>query len=233
MKTVAIMQPYFFPYIGYWQLLNAVDEFLVYDDVNYIKGGWVNRNNILLDSKKHLITVPLDKASPFVPINQTRMLKNEKHTTKLIKTLTQAYKNAPHFEEVMPIIQETLFYPSGIISEAIFYSIQLVAKRLGITTKLRLSSSLDKDESLKGQAKVIHILQMLHATTYINAIGGVELYDKKTFADNGITLHFLKTGEIRYPQLGNEFIPFLSMIDVLMFNNVDTIRQQLNQFKLI
>lgn len=144
MKKTAIMQPYFFPYIGYWQLINAVDEFLIYDDVNYIKGGWINRNNILLNSQKHLITLPLEGSSSFVHINQIRTVDNKKNNEKLLKTIEQAYKKAPYFNDIAPIIQETIFHPSDKITDVIFYSIRRVSEYLGIKTKFILSSSLKK-----------------------------------------------------------------------------------------
>jgi hypothetical protein len=233
MKKTAIMQPYFFPYIGYWQLINAVDEFWVYDDVNYIKGGWINRNNILLNSQKHMVTLPLDGASPFLPINQIKRVSNKKNNEKLIKKIEQAYKKAPYFNDIAPIIQETIFHPSDKIADAVYYSIQRVSEYLGIKTKFILSSSIKKDDNLKGKDKVIHICKFLNTTDYINAIGGLELYDKKSFAQEGIILHFLKTKDITYEQFGNEFVPWLSIIDILMFNDIKTVQGYLEDFTLI
>lgn len=233
MKKTAIMQPYFFPYIGYWQLINAVDEFLIYDDVNYIKGGWINRNNILLNSQKHMITLPLESASSFLPINQIKIMNDKKSKEKLIKTIEQAYKKAPYFNDILPIIQETIFHPSEKIADAVYHSILRVSEYLDINTKFRLSSSLEKDENLKGQDKVIHICKLLKTTDYINAIGGLELYDKKSFAEENISLHFLKTKEITYKQFGNEFVPWLSVIDILMFNDIKTVQGYLQDFTLV
>lgn len=233
MKKTAIMQPYFFPYIGYWQLINAVDEFLIYDDVNYIKGGWINRNNILLNSKKHMITLPLGGASPFLPIKQIRTVGNKKINEKLMKTIEQAYKKAPYYDDIAPIIHETIFYPSDKITDAICYSIKRVSDYLGIKTKFLLSSSIEKNDNLKGQDKVIHICKLLKTTDYINAIGGLELYDKESFAKEGLSLHFLKSNKIIYNQFGNEFVPWLSIIDILMFNDIKTVQSYLNDFELI
>lgn len=234
MKKIAIMQPYFFPYIGYWQLINAVDEFLVYDDVNYIKGGWINRNNILLNSQKHLLTLPLSGASSYLPINQIGIIEDEKQKEKLIKTIEQAYKKAPYYDDVFPIIYETIFHPSQNVAKAIYHSIQLITKYLNINTKITLSSSLEKNNNLKGQDKVIHVCKLLNTTTYVNAIGGLELYDKPSFAKEGMELLFLKTKEIKYNQLGGEgFIPMLSMVDVLMFNDVKTVQNFLDEYTLI
>lgn len=232
MKT-AIMQPYLFPYIGYWQLINAVDQFLLYDDVNYIKGGWINRNNILLNSRKHMITLPLNGVSSFLPINQVKRVGNKKSQVKLFKTIEQAYNKAPHFDDIIQIIQETVFHPSDKIVDAIYYSIRRITEYLGINTKFILSSTLEKNDDLKAQDKVIHICKLLNTTNYINAIGGLELYDKKSFAQEGIELHFLKSKEITYKQFGGEFVPWLSIIDILMFNDADTAKNFIKDFTLI
>ena len=233
MKKTAIMQPYFFPYIGYWQLINAVDEFLVYDDVTYIKNGWINRNNILLGSKKHMMTLPTCGASSFMPINQIRMNDSKKYNEKLLKTIEQAYKKAPYFNDIAPMIKEAIFHSSDKIADAVYFSIQRISKYIGINTKLTLSSSLVKNDDLQGQDKVIHICKLLNTTNYINAIGGLELYDKESFAKKGISLHFLKSNKITYKQFGRDFVPWLSIIDILMFNDIKTVRGYLNEFKLI
>lgn len=233
-NKIGIMQPYFFPYIAYWQLINAVDVFVIYDDVNYIKGGWINRNNILLNGKAHLITLPLDGASPFSPINQTKMIDNKIYKKKLIKTLEQAYKKAPYFNEIAPLIHDTIFYPSDKIIDVIYYSIKRVSGYIGINTKFILSSALQKNDDLKGQDKVLHICELLCAAEYINAIGGFKLYDKKAFANVGMKLHLLKTKEIIYNQWEDgKFVHMLSIIDVLMFNDVKTVQCYLKDFTLV
>ncbi len=233
MKKTAIMQPYFFPYIGYWQLINSVDEFLVYDDVNFIKNGWINRNNILINSQKHIFTMPLDGASPFLPINQIKCTSNMKNKEKLMKTIELAYKKAPFFNEVIPLIYDTIFFPSDKIADKNYYSIKRLSEYMGIKTKFRLSSTLDKNDSLKGQDKVIHVCKLLDTDIYINAIGGLSLYNKEEFARHNIELYFLKTHEIKYKQYKNEFVPNLSIIDVLMFNDLEIIKNYLNEYTLI
>jgi hypothetical protein len=232
-KKIAIMQPYLFPYIGYWQLINASDEFVVYDDIMFKKNGWINRNNILLDNKKHIITLNLSKASSFKLINQINKNIEDKNTKQLLKTIHHAYKKAPYFNDIIPIIEETLLFPSEKIIELIYFSINKICEYLDISTKITLSSSLNKDNSLKGQDKVIHICKLLETTDYINAIGGLELYDKPSFANHNIVLHFLKTDYIEYKQFNNEFVPNLSIIDILMFNDVKKVKNYLKNFALI
>lgn len=230
---IGIMQPYFFPYLGYWQTLNAVDRYVIYDDVNYIKRGWINRNNILLNGQKYMLTVPLNGASQFSPINQIKMTPNEHEKIKLLKTLEQAYKKAPNFNRVFPIIYDVIMEKSGLISNALIKQFRNVCEYLDIKTELIVSSQLQKDNSLKSQDKIIHICHLLNGTEYINAIGGTDLYNDTAFKNNGLDLFFLKTNFRPYKQFNNEFVQGLSMIDILMFNDVQQIKQMLNDFVLI
>lgn len=232
-KKIGIMQPYFFPYIGYWQLMNAVDEYVIYDDVNYIKNGWINRNNILLNGNKYLITLPLDKASPFQLINQIRITSNDNVKHKILKTVEQAYKKAPYFDKIFPIIQAVIMEESCLISKALIKQFNLVNNYLGIQTKLIVSSELKKDNELKAQDKVIHICKLLNGTDYINAIGGQELYSKSDFEKESLKLNFIKTKESDYPQFKNEFVPYLSIIDVMMFNSPEKINEMLDKYELL
>ena len=230
---IGIMQPYFFPYLGYWQTLNAVDKYVIYDDVNYIKNGWINRNNILLNNQKHLLTIPLDGASPFLLINQIKTTPRENEKEKLLKTIEVAYKKAPYFDVVFPIIHDVIMEKSNLIINALVLQLKSVCKYLDIQTELIISSTMDKDNSLKAQDKVIHICKMLGGTQYINAIGGQELYNFEDFKKNGLELSFLKTEFTPYKQFKNEFIPGLSMIDILMFNSPEQIKTMLNAYSLI
>ena len=223
------MQPYFFPYLGYWQLVAAVDKYVVYDDVNFIKGGWINRNNILLGGKSHMITLPLGKASPFKKIMEICVLGNTKMVQKVYKTIECAYKRAPYFDAVAPIIRE-LLAANDNIATLNFNTIRAINAYLGIKTELLLSSQIEKDNTLKGQDKVIHICKILGADTYCNAIGGMELYDRTVFQENGIELKFIKMGDVSYRQFGNEFVPYLSIIDVLMFNSPQEVLRHLSNF---
>ena len=225
------MQPYLFPYIGYWQLINYVDTYVVYDDVNFIKGGWINRNYILANGKKTLLTLQLKKASPNRLINEIEVGDNQK---KILKTIVQAYSKAPFFESVLPLVEEVFLLNEKNLAKFLFKTIQMVAAHLGIDTKIILSSQIDKDNSLKGHNKVLEICSKLGSQNYVNAIGGLDLYDDKIFQHKGVSLHFLKTLDFEYPQCKNEFVKYLSIIDVLMFNPLQKISQNfLQNCKLI
>lgn len=229
---IGIMQPYFFPYLGYWQLINAVDKYVVYDDVTYIKGGWINRNNILLNGNKHLLTLPLDGSSSFKNINEIAITPKEAVRKKVLRTLASAYIKSPYYDCVMPIL-EKLIIESTQISELNFNAIKDIAKYVGIKTELILSSELAKDSPLKGQEKVLHICGLLGGNTYINAIGGQKLYSTERFKKENIELKFLEMSNIEYRQYGATFIPGLSIIDVLMFNSPEDIKKMLKEYRLI
>jgi len=227
---VAIMQPYFFPYIGYFQLINAVDIFVVYDDVNFIKQSWITRNRILLKNEGFRINLMVQGASSSKKINQINRIVDKE---KWLKTIEQCYKKAPYFSMVYPLFEEISMNGEMKLSKYLLFSLKTIAKYLDLKTTFKLSSEIEKDTSLKGQDKVIDICKEINATNYINAIGGQVLYNKEDFNKNSIELNFIKTNSIRYKQNDNHFIPWLSIIDVLMFNNKDEVKEQLNQYELI
>jgi hypothetical protein len=231
---LGIMQPYFLPYIGYWQLMNLVDEFVVYDNIQYTKKGWINRNRILLNNEDKIITLPLKKDSDYLDIKD-RYLSDQKQV-KLIKIRNQikeAYKRAPYYSEVFPIIENILFFEDTNLFNYLFNSIKLIKDYLGIETQLIVSSSIDMDHGLKGKERVIEICKKLKSNHYINPIGGTKLYDKKEFEKEGIKLNFIKTGDIKYKQFDNGFIPNLSIIDVMMFNSKEEIKELLENYILL
>jgi hypothetical protein len=232
MKKTAIMQPYFFPYLAYWQAINAVDNYVVYDDVTYIKGGWINRNNILVNGKACLITLPLKQSSSFKNINEIEIIDNQKMLSKLLKTIQMAYSKAPYFKDVMPMIEDLILNNTNI-AQLNYNSILKICAYLDIKTNIILSSQLEKDNSLHAQDKVIHINKLLDSDVYINAIGGQELYESESFKQNGIDLKFIKMGDIKYPQFKNDFVPNLSIIDVMMFNSPEQIHQMLDDYELL
>ncbi|HOU01728.1 MAG TPA: WbqC family protein [Bacteroidales bacterium] len=227
---VAIMQPYFMPYIGYYQLIKAVDVFVYYDDVNFIKQSWINRNRILLDGSEYLFTLELQGASSFKKILEIEVGKN-RH--KLLKTICQAYKNAPYFKILEPLLFSIFTSTEQNLSKYIIQTQQYIVNYLGIKTMCLLSSELKKDNTLKGQDKIIDICKNLGATTYINSIGGQALYSKEVFNEAGITLKYLKTNQINYQQFKSLFIPQLSIIDILMFNSVAEIKFLLDKYQLV
>lgn len=232
--TIAIMQPYLFPYIGYWQLIHSVDTFVVYDNIQFTKKGWFHRNNILLNGKKTLFSIPLKKDSDYLDVVERMLSDNsEKQISKIIAQIENSYKKAPYFNDVFPLIKNIFGSKEKNLFNYIYHSIEQITKYLDIDTKIIISSTLDIDHRLKAEEKVIAINKALNADRYINAIGGQELYDKKKFAAEGITLNFIKTEIAEYKQFNNEFVPYLSIIDIMMFNSKDQIKNMLNKYELI
>ncbi|PVX46610.1 WbqC-like protein [Flavobacterium sp. 103] len=231
---VAIMQPYFLPYIGYFQLINAVDVFVIYDNIEFTKKGWINRNRILVNGKDDYFTLPLKKASDFLNVNQRELSESyHKDSIKILSKIAELYKKAPQYNEVFPLIEKVFMFENQNLFDFIFNSLKIFCNYLEIKTNFVVSSSVLIDHSLKSQNKVIAICKQLQATNYINAIGGQELYDKEMFEKNKIELNFIKTDPIKYKQFDNDFIPWLSIIDVIMFNSLEESKLLLNKYKLV
>ena len=224
------MQPYFLPYIGYFQLINAVDKYVIYDDVQFIKGGWINRNNILLNGDKFMFNLILKGASPNKLINEITVNSDQ---SKLLKTIENSYKKALCFETVFPIVISIFKYNDKNLANFIGNSIVEVCNYLKINTEIIYSSKLNKINNSKGQDKIVRICDLLKADIYLNAIGGQKLYNKETFKSNNIDLKFLRSNLICYPQFRNEFVPFLSILDVMMFNSIEEIKCILDNYELI
>lgn len=230
---IAIMQPYIFPYIGYFQLINAVDRFVILDDVNYINKGWINRNNILVNGKKSLFTIPLKEASQNKWINEIYISDEIKWKINFLKTIEQNYKKATYFSNVYPIIEEIVNSSISKISDFNYYSISKINNYFGVKTEIISSSSIYGNNELKAHNKILDICLKEKASIYINPIGGLELYNKKDFTEKKIELFFIKSDDIRYSQFANDFAPWLSVIDVMMFNSSQTIKTFLEQYTLV
>jgi len=229
---LAIMQPYLFPYIGYFQLMNAVDKFVIYDDVNFINRGWVNRNRILVNSKEHMFTVPLKNASQNVLIKDLELIEPGKWKNKFLKTLEHAYGKAPFFEKVFSIVNKVINTKSKFIKDWHLNSFRLINNYLGINTIIVESSSIYNNQSLKGQDRILDICIKEKTNQYINPIGGKELYSSEIFRDHHIKLNFLATEKLYYNQFSNDFVPDLSIIDIMMFNSLDRINNNLSLYTL-
>lgn len=227
---VAIMQPYFLPYIGYFQLIKSVDVFVFYDDVNYIKQGWINRNRILIGGQPFLFTLEIQGASSFKKINDLKIGGNQK---KLQKTILQSYSKAPYYNVLESLICQLFAIKEKNLSNYIIETTKLVCEYLGVSTDFVISSQLTKNNELKGEQKVIEICNALNATDYINPIGGVELYSKNHFAISDLQLKFIKQQSFEYNQGKGKFVPNLSIIDVIAFNSKDEILNLMDRYEFI
>ena len=231
---VAIMQPYFFPYIGYFQLINAVDKFVIYDNIQYTKKGWINRNRILVNGSDNFITLPIKKDSDYLNVNDRFLADSwDVDRNKMLNRIKESYRKAPFFDETYELIEQCLNCDEKNLFKFVLYSVQSLMKHFKIETELIVSSDIPIDHQLKGAEKVIAICKQEGADIYINPIGGLDLYDKHQFEENGLKLQFQKSNNIVYPQLKNEFIPWLSIIDVMMFNSKEQIMSHMSDFKLV
>lgn len=219
---VAIMQPYFLPYIGYFQLIGSVDLFILYDNIKYTKKGWINRNRMLKNGNDVMFSLPLQGASDFLDVRD-RKLAVDFNRDKLLSQISGAYRRAPYFTKTFPLIEKIVRYEENNLFNFIHNSIVKICEHLGIVTEIRVSSEISITHSLKNQDKVLALCESVGADTYINPIGGIECYSRDEFLARCIELKFIKSKPFKYTQFDEDFISWLSIIDVMMFNSHATV----------
>lgn len=229
---LAIMQPYFVPYLGYLQLIHAVDRFVILDDVNFINKGWINRNRILINGQDKLVTLPLVKASQNRLINAIQIADYEDWRSKLLRTITLAYKRAPYFNETLPLIERIVSYENNQLSAFLYHSLLMLMQHLHIETEIIPSASIFNNGELKGSDRILDICMREQAQEYINPQGGTSLYSTSHFAEHKIKLHFLHSNPQSYRQFDGVHVPWLSIVDVLMFNSKLECQRMLDDFHL-
>ncbi|MEY4093699.1 MAG: hypothetical protein RLZZ53_898 [Acidobacteriota bacterium] len=232
--SVGIMQPYFLPYIGYWQLMAAVDRFVIYDHIKYTKKGWINRNRFLRNGADAYFTLPLKKGPDHLAIVE-REIADEFDPAAWLRPLHEAYRKAPFVDAVYPLLQEIVQAPVRNLFEFLHHSLVTTARYLGIETAIVVSSQLAIDEQLRAEARVLALCEACGATRYINPIGAraADLYSATAFSARGIELRYLQSRPVTYPQLGQPFVPWLSIVDIMMFNSPSAVRGMLGEFDLV
>lgn len=231
--TLAIMQPYFLPYIGYFQLIGAVDTFVIYDNIKYTKKGWVNRNRMLRNGEDVMFSLPLAKDSDSLDIVE-RELAADFDSEKLLNQFKGAYSKAPHFDVTFPVLARIVRNEERNLFRYIHQSITELCDHLDLATEIRISSKIDIDHDLKSQDKVLALCKALGADSYVNTVGGLELYDRADFAAQNVALQFIEAKPFDYPQFAGPMVPWLSIADVLMFNPLDVVKDRIvNGYKLI
>jgi len=231
---LSIMQPYVFPYIGFFHLIEATDKIVFYDDVNYIKRGWINRNRILLNNSDFLFTIPVEKASQNKLINEVRPLIDSTFTNKFFAQIETAYKKAPYYKSVVEILKTVFSEQYDDVSDLAIKSITSVYQYLNKDINWTKSSIASPET--KGMEKADRLIQInknLDCQNYINAIGGQELYSKEYFNSKGIKLNFVKSQKVEYKQFDNDFVPWLSIIDILMFNDKKAMKEQFTAHNIV
>ena len=252
---LGIMQPYFFPYLGYFQGINAADKYILYDNLNFIKEAWMNRNRYLIkNGKSGFFTVPLKAKSSFKKICEIELIDNSTWKKKILNSLFLNYKSAEYFDDVFPMIENVINYPTNKLTELNFQSIKSVCDFLNLKTELSADSlkyidieiklaadKIDKKnfpdiKLINWQRKIIRIIEisrMEKADIFINAIGGMELYSKEVFNNNGIELLFVKTLAYCYKQQSTVFYPNLSIVDVLMNCGRERTNELIKNYELV
>lgn len=230
---LAIMQPYFFPYIGYWQLIHAVDRFVIYDDVNYITRGWINRNRVLNFGESIYVTVPLQHSSPNKLICDISLQPTSVWRDKLVRMVENTYRKAPFFDEWFAIIEKLIRHDADNLSDYLVHQLRTLSTCMGIHAEFVLTSRCYGNNNLSGQERVIDICKRERATTIINPQGGQTLYERAAFTQCGVDLKFLIPSTIEYKQFGAVYVPWLSIIDVMMFNSPSQLRTLLNKYELV
>lgn len=230
---IAVMQPYFLPYIGYFQMLNAVDHFVIFDDVNFIKRGWINRNFIMIDDHRHWLTIPLREASQNDEIRSLTIAPDNGWKGRMKRSVEHAYRKTPWSDETKEMTFRFIDAATGNLSAFLIMTLREVARILKIPTPLICSSSLESCGHLRGQDRIIQICAELKATEYVNLPGGRSLYESEPFHAAGIALRFI---DQKIPQeslsSGLQGSPYISILDLLMRNSRDVIIQALSKHSL-
>lgn len=203
---------------------------VVYDDVNYIKGGFINRNYILYEGKKKWLTINTKGASQNKIINQVLL---DFDRRKIENIVFHAYGKSPYYDKIYPIFMDLINYDECNLSCFVSNSIYQLCKLFKIDTSIVYSSNLDISQHLKGQNRIIEICRHMRADTYINPIGGLNLYSRSDFSYHGITLQFMNKLPFKYTQYTDNFISDLSILDVLMFNDIETVVSSIKTHKLV
>ena len=228
---IAIMQPYFFPYIGYFQLIHSVDTFVLYDNIQFTKRGWIQRNKILNSGMIEYISLPIKNDSDYLNINQRVLAENfQEQMKKNINKLINGYQQTKNYNLVFPTIKECLLAEKENLFLYLFHTLVEILKIIGISKNIISSSTLNIDHALRGKEKVIAICKELDAEIYLNPIGGVELYDKNEFRKNNIKLQFIKPILKPYQQISKEFVSSLSVLDVLFNNDREDLHSLINSY---
>lgn len=218
-SKLGAMQPYVFPYVGYFQLIASVDTFVFLDNVNYIKGGWINRNQIVLNHQPHFFTIPCEKISQHKKINQIVPAFPEKEQQRFLKTIEQAYRKAPFYEQIYSELLSWAKKSHSNIAEMAADSVLWSCAYLGINRTFELGSVLQVDGTFKDPtARMLNLCEVCNASVYVNMAGGAHLYDPHEFKKNSIQLKFIQPELRPYSKAPNStYFPGMSILDAMMY----------------
>jgi len=221
---LGLHQPYFFPYLGYYQLLFGVDRFVAYDDVAWIKGGWIHRNRLRSQAGPAWFTIPTRGASSRAPLDTVKVAEGS-WREKMLRTFEQSYARAPFRQPVLTMVRSVVATPSPFVADIAVASLTAVRDYLGFTTPIHRARNRYQPSAARGQDRVISICRAERATEYLNATGGSALYDRQAFERAGIALRFVHTG--------NPSESALSIVDTLMHNSIEQVRAMVAAYELV
>ncbi|MDH0121493.1 MAG: WbqC family protein [Pseudomonas stutzeri] len=234
LRTVSMMQPYLFPYLGYFQLIALSDVFVLGDDLQYVKGSWMNRNRVLVNGQPKLITFPLRKGHQTEQIRERWLCDDfDREAEALMKMLERCYAKAPQRDTVLPLVRSILAYPERNLALFTENALRRICAYMDIRTPIYRGSSLALPAKMDMQDRVIQIVHRMDGELYLNPIGGIELYCPARFRADGLLLRFLRMDDLTYPQFKHPFVPSLSIIDVLMFNSREQLKDLLLRFSVV
>lgn len=237
---LGIMQPYLFPYLGYFQLMKHVDKYVFCGNMQYIRRGWVNRNRLCIhnDKQPYFFIFPVTKDDYKKKVNERHYWDLKRSCNKLKQSLYRDYKKAVNFEEAYFILEKAMCFEDNNVAYFNMHVNYIIAQYLGIKTEISCTDTIEDEKfwyefnHAEREQRVIYMCHYYNADIYVNAIGGTSLYHKDIFEKDGINLQFLRMKEISYPQFGREFNSNLSIIDVMMHNRIDEIKLLLKQYQL-
>jgi len=230
---LAIMQPYAFPYLGYFQLLRAADRLVLLDDVTFIKQGWINRNRILGPHGPLRFTLPVEEAGSHRRLCDLQLTANTRWRDKLLRTIEQSYRRAAGFERAWPVVETSLRHPERRLTDWLRHSLEQVCGALAIRTPMVSAAAAHPAGTFRGMERVLEICRREGATGYLNAEGGRTLYPAGAFAARGLSLHFVEHQPRPYPQRDGPFVERLSIIDVMMFNDPAGLARLLDECRMV
>ncbi|TWU05756.1 WbqC family protein [Stieleria varia] len=228
---IAAMQPYFLPYLGYFSLIAATDRFVVFDPVQYIRHGWINRNRILhpTSGEPQFITVPVAKHCRSTPIRDIQISDQTDWRSKILGQVAHYRRRAPFFDQAMTVLRDCLGCPATSIVELNVHSLHVVCDALQISFQPIAFNELlpEMSEAEHPGRWAVEISKAMGASEYINPVNGRDIFHAAEFAAAGVRLTFLSNDLAPYSQFNESFSPALSILDVLMFNGLKVTRAKI------
>lgn len=234
---LGIMQPYFFPYIGYFSLIKYVDKFILFDTPQYISHGWINRNRILnQNGEAKYITVPIQKASQNTKILDVKIDNTKKWKESILGSLTVYKRKAPYYEVIEKLVKKILTSSGNNMTELNYTALIETCYYLGIKTPIEIYSGMNVElrEEIKAPDEwALNITKELGYKVYVNLPGGQSFFDKRKYEKENIRLEFIENSLPVYIQRIGHFEKGLSIIDVMMFCDVNSISEMLDDYRII